>query len=345
MAVDRGSNVDTKVTRLELEYMDILQTFLQYKSEQGLYLAQQFSRRLLEEQVSPEEFVSVHRSVLVKLFPNVQGDMLDAFDLLLEVMMGYGLAYREHQSLRDRQLELESEIDVAASMQQTLLPDKVPDTNKIDIGVVSVPANKMSGDFYHFIQGADNRIGIAIADIIGKGVPAALCMSMIKYAMDSLSQLSQQPGAMLENVNRVVEQNIRDNMFITMMYGSYDLQNDVFSYASAGHEPGFFYRAEDDSFEELYAKGIVLGLASGTTYKEFTKSFNVGDFVVLLSDGVTESRNHNRFIEREEIVMLLRRHMHESAQSIVQNIYEEMSKWQGYELKDDFTMIVLKRKV
>ncbi|MCK0473870.1 PP2C family protein-serine/threonine phosphatase [Halalkalibacter sp. APA_J-10(15)] len=337
--------MDKKVTSLEQEYLQILQTFLHQKSEKGLYQAQQFSKRLLEEQVSPEEFVSVHRSVLVELFPNVQGEMLDSFDLLLEVMMGYGLAYREHQSLRDRQLELESEIDVAASMQQTLLPERVPQTSSLDIGVISVAANKMSGDYYHFIQEENNRVGVAIADIIGKGVPAALCMSMIKYAMDSLSRLNQQPGVMLENVNRVVEQNISDNMFITMMYGSYDINKHLFYYASAGHEPGFFYNANNDAFEELYAKGMVLGLASGTAYKEYEKSLNVGDFVVLLSDGVTESRNQDRFIEREEIVTLLRQTMHASAQEMVQHVYEEMSKWQEYELKDDFTMIILKRNV
>jgi sigma-B regulation protein RsbU (phosphoserine phosphatase) len=109
-------------------------------------------------------------------------------------------AYREHQSLRDRQLELESEIAVAANMQQTLLPEVIPYSESLDNGVISVPAHKMSGDYYHYIKDENGCVGVAIADIIGKGVPAALCMSMIKYAMDSLPEQRLQPAALLETL-------------------------------------------------------------------------------------------------------------------------------------------------
>lgn len=225
-------------------------------------------------------------------------------------MIGYGLAYREHQSLRDRQKELEAEINVAANMQQTLLPKEVPYIDSLDIGVISVPASKMSGDYYHFVKDENGCLGVAIADIIGKGVPAALCMSMIKYAMDSLPEQRLQPGALLENLNRVVEQNVAANMFITMMYGSYDPRVHHFYYSGAGHEPGFYYNAKNDSFEELYAKGLVLGVTREANFREYHKKVEVGDFVVLLSDGVTECRTDEGFIEREEITNLIRQYSH-----------------------------------
>ncbi len=161
------------VQHLKHTYKHILQTFLHSKSEQGLYQAQQFSKILLEKQISPDELVNIHRAVLEELFPSVRSEVQDSFELLLEVMMGYGLAYREHQTLIDRQRELETEIDVAANMQQTLLPKVVPDVPSLDIGVSSVPANKMSGDYYHFVQDEHGCVGVTIADIIGKGIPAA----------------------------------------------------------------------------------------------------------------------------------------------------------------------------
>lgn len=333
------------VQNLEQMYKDILETFLHRKSEQGLYEAQQFSKILLEHQVSPEELVSIHRVVLEELFPSVPEKVLDSFDLLLEVMMGYGLAYREHQSLRDRQKELESEIDVAANMQQTLLPKMLPSVDSLDIGVISVPANKMSGDYYNYILDDHGCLGVAIADIIGKGVPAALCMSMIKYAMDSLPEQRLQPAALLENLNRVVEQNVADNMFITMMYGSYDPRSHQFHYSGAGHEPGFFYQAETDQFHELYAKGLVLGLSRKTKFQEYQMEVNEGDFIIFLSDGVTECRIGDDFIEREEIIKLIRKYMHLSAQELVDSVYYELAKLQGFVLKDDFTLMIIRRNV
>src|SRR5699024_607446 len=105
-------------------------------------------------------------------------------------MIFYGLAHQEYQSLKEKQSELKSEISVAASMQNTLLETTKPNIAGLDIGVISVPAHQMTGDYYHFITGEDGSLGIAIADIIGKGIPAALCMSMIKYAMESLPEQS-----------------------------------------------------------------------------------------------------------------------------------------------------------
>ncbi|WZY35613.1 PP2C family protein-serine/threonine phosphatase [Bacillus sp. FSL W8-1122] len=332
--------------KLQLSYKRILKDFLENKSEQSLYEAQKVSKFLLEQKISPEEFVSIHFKVLTEMLPQLDEQVQDSFVLLLEVMMGYGLAYQEHQVLRNRQQELESEIDVAASMQQTLLPQEKPETEFLDVGVVCKPAKKMSGDYYHYVHEDDKGLGMAIADIIGKGVPAALCMSMIKYAMDSLpSEQQLQPSLLLENLNRVVAQNVGDSMFITMMYGYYNRTTGDFHYSGAGHEPGFFYSVANDAFEELHAKGLVLGVSRQTKYKEYTRHLDVGDFIVLLSDGVTECRIGDEFIEREEITKLIRKYMYLPAQETVNRVYEELVKIQDFVLRDDFTLILLRRTV
>ncbi|EIT87429.1 indirect positive regulator of sigma-B activity [Fictibacillus macauensis ZFHKF-1] len=325
-------------------YKDLLKTYLKGKSETALYKGQQFSRKLIEQQISPDDVLSDHVSVLHELFPDMSEELKDSFDFLLEVMIGYGFAYREHQSLRTRQRQLESEIEVAASMQQTLLMSDVPTVDGLDIGVKSVPAKKMNGDYFNFVK--DHKsVSIAVADIIGKGIPAALCMSMIKYAMDSLPEQRMQPNLLLENLNRVVEQNVHPNMFITMLYGLYDTDLHEFYYAGAGHEPGFFYRASEDRFEDMFAKGLVLGVSRQTRYKEYQLRVNLGDMIILLSDGVTECRTSKGFIERDEIVDLIRAHMHKPAQEVVESVFNELERLQEFELRDDFTLIILKRKV
>ena len=335
---------ETKFSLYQM-YKEMLTSYLENKNEQALYHAQQFSKEMMEKDMSPEETVSLHLSVFQELASDLPEDVVDSFDLLLEVMVGYGLAYREHQSLRDRQRELDSELNVAARMQQSLLPDKKVGPESIDLGVISVPAGKMSGDYYHYMTDERDNVAIAVADVIGKGIPAAMSMSMIKYAMDTLTEQSLRPRSILENLNRVVERNIESDMFITMMYGFYDTNIHRFSMASAGHEPGFLYRAEADEFEDLEAKGLVLGVSPKVNYEEIIHDIQVGDFIVLLSDGVTECRIDGEFIKREQLVEMIREKKDMEAQAIVDSIYQELERAQGFQLRDDFTLLILKRQV
>lgn len=330
---------------IESKYREILSHYMQELTETALYQGQKFSRKAIEEQVPPEEIISLHRKVLQGLFPDVDQDVLHSLDFLLEVMMGYGLAYQEHQSLRDKQQEIKSEIQVALNVQQMLLETSVPTVPNLDIGAISVPAKHMNGDYYHFVYD-EKSVSIAIADVIGKGIPAALCMSMIKYAMDSLPESRKSPSRVLENLNRVVEHNVDPSMFITMFYGMYDTDTHEFVYGSAGHEPGFYYSAEEDRFHDMNTKGLVLGIDQSIKYKEYSRIVEKGDMIVLLSDGVTESKtNEEEFIERDFITDLIKKYSDLNAQGIVDNIYKDFLQMQDFELRDDFTLIILKREV
>jgi sigma-B regulation protein RsbU (phosphoserine phosphatase) len=258
-------------------------------------------------------------------------------------MIGYGLAYREHQSLRTEQLALRNEIEVAAKMQQTLLRTSIPNVAGADIGAISVPARRMNGDYFHFVSDQDHRVGIAIADIIGKGIPAALSMSMIKYAMDSLPEDNHSPGTVLKRLNRVVEQNVDPNMFITMCYGTYDARKHQFCYATAGHEPGFFYKAKSREYIDFCGRGLLLGINKNTEYKEYEMQLDRGDMIILMSDGVTECRTDEGFVERKDLTSLIDRYMDLPAQQIVNHVYKDLERLQEFELRDDFTLIILKR--
>lgn len=329
---------------LEPKYRELLKNYIHAQSETALYQGQKFSRKSIEHQIPPEEIVSTHRKVLLELFPDLKSEVLSSFDFLLEVMMGYGLAYQEHQSLRYQQLEIRSEIEIAANVQETLLESSIPETEALDIGAISVPAKQMNGDYHHFIEDGQG-VSIAVADVIGKGIPAALCMSMIKYAMDSFPESRKNPNQILENLNRVVERNVDPSMFITMFYGMYNIKENIFTYASAGHEPGFFYRASVDLFEDMVTKGLVLGVDHNVNYVQYEKQIDIGDMIVLLSDGVTESRTDDGFVERSVITDLIREYNDLPSQEIVEKIYKHFEKMQDFQLRDDFTLIILRRKV
>lgn len=328
---------------MEAKYRDILFKYIQEQSESTLYLGQKFSRKAIENKITPEEIISLHKYLLQEMYSDIPDYVVHSFDILLEIMLGYGFAYREHQSLRDQQKELRSEMEIAANVQQVLLETQIPVVEGLDIGAISVPARHMNGDYYNFVQDENNSISIAIADVIGKGIPAALCMSMIKYAMDSLPEHRNEPSVLLENLNRVVEQNVDPSMFVTMFYGMYNYARHIFSYASAGHEPGFYYDGRKNEFSEIRAKGLLLGIDKKTKYQQFEKEINPGDMIILLSDGVTECRTGDGFIEKEFITSYIQKYIHLTAQDIVERIFKDLEKLQNFRLRDDFTLIILKR--
>ncbi|WP_277448694.1 PP2C family protein-serine/threonine phosphatase [Priestia sp. P5] len=326
-------------------YKDILGNYIQTQNEQILYQGQKLSRKSLENEISPEDIVSIHKEVIEEIYSDIPEKVLHSLDFLLEVMISYGLALREHQTLKNKQRELRSEIEVAANVQQTLLGTKIPASSTLEIGAISVPAKQMNGDYFHFVEEEHGGLSIAIADVIGKGIPAAMCMSMIKYAMDSLPDSRKNPSYVLENLNNIVERNVDPSMFITMFYGSYNPETNLFDYASAGHEPGFYYDAKADSFEDLEAKGLVLGVDRHVKYLQYEQQLSKGDMIVLLTDGVTECRTEEGFIERLDIIKLIRKYMHLSPQEIVESVYKELEKLQHFQLRDDFTLIILKSLV
>jgi phosphoserine phosphatase RsbU/P len=330
---------------MERVYKEMLSNYLECPSEQALYQGQKFSRQSIEHHISPEEIIILHKHVVEEMELDTPQKVTQSFDLLLEVMMGYGLAYRELQSLRHKQHELRTEIEIATNVQQTLLGTHIPFVEGLDIGALSVPAKHMNGDYYHFVQDENQNINVAIADVIGKGIPAALCMSMIKYAMDSLPESRHTPSMVLENLNRVVEQNVDPSMFITMFYGIYSMEHHIFKYASAGHEPGLFYCADSEQYSEIEAKGLLLGVDKKTKYLQYEKKINPGDMIILMSDGVTECRTENGFLEKDTLIDYIKRCTHMSSQEMVQYIYKELDKLQHFQLRDDFTLIIIKRVV
>src|SRR5699024_2315175 len=139
------------------------------------------------------------------------------------------------------QLLIKNRIQIAGNMQQELLGTRVRNSEHLDIGAIRIPFNQTNGDYFHFIINEEATLGVASSGSVGRGVPAALSMSMIKYSLDSLDGKDDSPKRILKQLNRVVEQNIASNMFITMFFVEFNPTRNLLTYSSAGHEPGFFY--------------------------------------------------------------------------------------------------------
>jgi sigma-B regulation protein RsbU (phosphoserine phosphatase) len=328
---------------LQRQYSEILRAYLEGRGEAQLYLAQQLSKLYFMQKISPEEIVDIHLLSLEETM-DVPEAIQDSFHFLMEVMIEYGYMFREHHSLRSKQQQLANEIEVAVTMQHALLSDQRPSYPDLDIGLISVPAKKMSGDYYNFIQHDDHSFSLAIADITGKGIPAALCMSMIKYAMDSMDLFIGDPSRMLYYLNGIVERNIDPSMFVTMICGKYDVKRHLFRYGVAGHEPAILYRAHEQKFHELPGQGIALGVKRNAVYPEMEVELLPGDLLILLTDGVTDRKVNQRYLQREELFSYIQKEIGNPAQIMVDNLYRKLLEISSFELPDDHTMIVLKRR-
>lgn len=277
------------IRSLEEEYVKLLRDYLNGPGEDQLYVAQQMGKWLLARNISPEELTDMHGRALEKL-GDVPEFVRASFSILTEVMIEYGNEHRSVHSWRSRHQQLEAEMAVAQAMQQTLLPGEIPAYPGLEIGLVSIAAKQMSGDYYDFIYQDEERFCLSVADITGKGISAAMCMSMLKYAIDSLREMPLGPDEMLHHLNRIVGRNIDPSMFVTMLYGAYDTRLHSFRYAVAGHEPGFLYRASEKKFADLEGQGSALGLCPSSEYEVREVRLEPGDVLILLTDGVTECK-------------------------------------------------------
>lgn len=331
------------VQKTGTQYKEILNQYMQRQSEQNLYVGQNFSRQLISENTSPEDVISMHKAAMQELYEDMPETVWHSFDFLIEMMINYGLALQERQSLLKQQEEIRMEMDLAANVQDTLLKTTLPKLVGLDIGLLSVPLRKMNGDYIYFISDKNGHAGIAVADVIGKGLPAALCMSMVKFGMDSMNDSMAFPREVLSTINRIVEKSVDDSMFVSMFYGRYEAATSILTYGSAGHEPAVLYRAKTGEFEELTVKGLLLGVSPMATYEEKEIELKKDDMVIMMTDGVTEGRTSEGFIDRQVINEMILRKMNEPAQVIVQYVYDELIRMQNAELSDDFTLVIYKK--
>jgi putative ABC transport system permease protein len=249
------------------------------------------------------------------------------------------------------QEKLRRDLALAAEVQKRLLPDAPPEATAAVLSALSVPARSIGGDYYDFLDLGDQRIGIALADIAGKGIAAALIMAVVQaslriVASDGEASLPQLAARM----NDLLHRSTKSKSYATFFYGQLDERNKQLRYVNAGHNPPYLIRALDvrstgaPEIQELSVGGTVLGLFPEMDYQEGTVHLRSGDVLVAFTDGVTEALNakEEEFGE-ERLKTVLRDALHLPANDISKTIAEALRAWiKDTDQYDDLTFIVLK---
>ncbi|MCY4041105.1 MAG: SpoIIE family protein phosphatase [Gammaproteobacteria bacterium] len=196
---------------------------------------------------------------------------------------------REALASRDKLVAIQHELGVASQMQQSILPKVFPKTDHLSLHASMTPARDVGGDFYDFVPLTDGKIGMTIADVSDKGVPAALFMmssrTMLKGSAIGLSE----PQEVLAEVNDLLETDNTTAMFVTVLYAVYDPRSGELTYASGGHDPPIVVRSDGTVEVQPNTGGIALGIAPGFKFSQNTVQLQPGDRVAMFTDGVTEA--------------------------------------------------------
>jgi len=249
----------------------------------------------------------------------------------------------KNASLVQAQAQLKAELDVARALQIAILPAAFPAKPGCDGAARMIPATTMGGDFYDFIELPDGRIGLVMADVSGKGVPAAFFMAVARTNLRDLAAHYAEPGACLAQTNEVLcTQNPMD-LFVTVFYCVFDATTGVLSYANGGHMPPYVRRA-DGSVEALGgAGGLVLGAMPGVHFPDHKFQLLPGDRLVLYTDGVTEAFNPaDEAYGEERLIAEVKAHGNGAAAALVERICTSVTLFAGTAPQsDDITLTVL----
>ena len=199
--------------------------------------------------------------------------------------------WRAALSSRDKLVALQNELDVASKMQQSILPSQFPESDDYQVFGNMAPARNVGGDFFDVMRLGNGRVGLAIADVSDKGVPAALLMMSSRTLLKGAAIGTSAPSEVLREVNDLLHQDNKAEMFVTLFYATYDPESGAFTYANGGHNSPLMVRADGSSTLLPLTDGIALGLRHGVQYLQETITLSPGDMVVLYTDGVIEAIN------------------------------------------------------
>jgi sigma-B regulation protein RsbU (phosphoserine phosphatase) len=241
---------------------------------------------------------------------------------------------------------LEREMQLAAEIQRGILPTQMPCSQNLEIVGWNRPTRQVGGDYYGSVSLHNGALGVVVADVTGKGMPAALLVSTLHSALHLLLNKREPNAEMLSTLNQHIVDSSGSNKFITMIMVDIDPAADALGYLNAGHNPGLVVRM-DGAVEELCASGLPLGLLPGARYEYRRIDFSPGDLVCLYSDGITEcaAPNDDEFGQDRLAQFLVDRH-EQPLSTILEELDRAVTEFAaGQPQGDDQTVVLLRRCV
>ncbi len=239
--------------------------------------------------------------------------------------------------------KLEKDLEIARNIQKKLLPQKIPSSNIFEIVAFNKSAKMVGGDYYDIIKISDNKILFAIADVSGKGVPAALLMANIQAFLKTITKMNLPLAEATNLLNDLVAENTSNGSFITFFWGIIDENDKTLSYVNAGHNPPLLIRKNE--IIKLKKGGMILGVMQTIVpYQSETIELKENDFIVLFTDGITEAMNKNwEEFSDERLEKIVFENNSLSAKNLLLKIQDEINTFtSGAEQSDDITALITK---
>jgi sigma-B regulation protein RsbU (phosphoserine phosphatase) len=248
--------------------------------------------------------------------------------------------YREEQEFQ----KVREDMNMAAQIQQNLLPKKIPDIQGYQAGGISIPAKNVGGDYYDFIPTQTGNIAFCLGDVSGKGTAAALLMANMQATLRGQTLSCTCARDCLERANNLLFQSTDSEKYATLFYGILDPSEHQLAFTNAGHNYPFMI-SPDGKVERLKTIGIPLGFLEDFEFSEHTVPFNIGDILVLFSDGISEAMNiHGEEFEEERILEEIKQHTDWPPHDIIDHLINSVREHAGgEEQSDDMTLLVIKR--
>jgi phosphoserine phosphatase RsbU/P len=265
---------------------------------------------------------------------------------LLTVMANVAAIRIEHARLaliEEQDKITQAELAQATDIQRSLLPAEAPPLEGYRLAAYNVPCRAVGGDYYDFLTYDPERMALVIADVCGKGMPAALMMSSLQARVQMLAASCPDAAQALTSLNRNLAPRFPPGRFITAFYAILEMATGRLEYSNAGHNYPIVVRA-DGSFEQLVQGGLVLALVCGTKYSAFETELRPGDLLCLYSDGVTEATNsRGEMFSEDRLARFVAERKDQQPAQIVKELLANLHQWSSGPLSDDLTLVLVAR--
>ncbi|MGE0129277.1 MAG: PP2C family protein-serine/threonine phosphatase [Blastocatellales bacterium] len=250
------------------------------------------------------------------------------------------------ETVRQQHDEMVKEIAQAALIQRRMLPQRAPLLDGIDLAARMQSAKAVAGDYYDFTELADGALGLAVADVVGKGVPAGLLTPTLKAALRLQAPRAEQSHEVAADLNQLLHDVTDEARYVTLFYGVLNPQARTLQYTNGGHLPGLWFKAATREFVWLDKGGLSLGLFEGTKYESEQVQLGRNDIIALYSDGIVEAENQRgEDFTRERLAQLIASHSTLSAEALLDAVFAAVDDFTQHRAPaDDRTLLVLKVK-
>jgi sigma-B regulation protein RsbU (phosphoserine phosphatase) len=302
-----------------------------------------------EETKSEAAIPLISRGKTLGVF-NVESDRLNAYNkadvTLLETFASQAAVSVERAMLYQQAMEqkaLEDELMIARQIQETFLPKKAPRLSDFDIAGINIPSEAVGGDYYDFIDIVENQTGIAIGDVSGKGIGAALIMAAFRASLKAEIRNNYAIRTIFSKVNSLLFESIERENYVTAVYGVLDTKNRVFTFSNAGHNPPLLLK-NNGEIVELSEGGLALGMFPDSVYEERPIYISSGDLLLFYTDGITEAQDRDdREFGIDRLKELVSKNHKLSARDNINSIIRAVDKYRDREkATDDLTMVLVK---